>query len=81
MKVHLRFFSMYRDVVGKTSLSIQMPENSTLNELIEELITKFPRLRAYKDTIILAVNRDFADLGTKLKDGDEVALMPPVGGG
>ena len=81
MKVNLRFFSMYRDIMKRTNLGFQLPENATLEALLQELIVQFPRLKTHKDTIILAVNKDFADLGTKLKEGDEIALMPPVGGG
>lgn len=81
MKVDLRFFSTYKDLVGKDRLSLSLPPGATLESLMRELVERFPRLKGYRDVVILAVNRDFADSGTKLKDGDEVALMPPVGGG
>ena len=33
------------------------------------------------DGLLYAVNREYADPGRKLADGDEVALIPPVSGG
>ncbi|HII40954.1 MAG TPA: MoaD/ThiS family protein, partial [Thermoplasmata archaeon] len=41
----------------------------------------YPRLAPHRKTLKVAVNQAFADPGVVLRDGDEVALLPPVSGG
>ena len=45
------------------------------------MITVKARLAPLPAEALLAVNQSFADRATPLRDGDEVALMPPVSGG
>jgi molybdopterin synthase catalytic subunit len=42
---------------------------------------RFPRLGDLARSIVVARNQEFANPATKLADGDEVAFLPPVGGG
>jgi MoaD family protein len=81
MKVNLRLFSVYRDIVGSKEMIIDVVRGATLGDLFEELLHRYPRLKPLERSVVLAVNRDFADSETKLKENDEVALMPPIGGG
>ena len=67
-------FARYRDLLGFER--IELPAAPTLDALLADpLFAKLP-----KDAL-LAVNQEFADRGAALKDGDEVALLPPVSGG
>jgi molybdopterin converting factor small subunit len=50
-------------------------------DLIEQLKQEHPVLRAYTRFLSVAVNRAYVGMQTKLQDGDEVACLPPVGGG
>jgi len=81
MKVNLKFFSSCREAVGARESDLDIAEGATLRDLFQQLLARYPKLAPLKDTVMLAVNRDFADPSTKLKEGDEIALMPPVGGG
>ena len=81
MKINLRLFSIYRDIVGSKEMTIDVARGATLGDLFEELLHRYPGLKSLEGSVILAVNRDFADSETKLKEDDEVALMPPIGGG
>jgi molybdopterin converting factor small subunit len=67
-------FARYRALLGFESLDL--PAVSTLGELLADA-----RFAALPADALLAVNQSFADRGTPLKDGDEVALLPPVSGG
>ena len=67
-------FARYRDLLGFDRL--ELPLVPTLEALLSD--ARFAKLP--KDAL-LAVNQAFADRGVVLKDGDEVALLPPVSGG
>lgn len=67
-------FARYRALLGFASESF--PVASTVGELLEDA-----RLKALPAEALIAVNQAFASRATPLKDGDEVALMPPVSGG
>jgi len=81
MKINLRFFSVYRDITGVRQTTIEVPEQTTLEDLFQMLLEHHPRLRNLRKSTLFAVNREFAESDLELKEGDEVALMPPVGGG
>ncbi len=67
-------FARYRALLGFESLDL--PAAATLGDLLAD-----PRFAALPADALLAVNQSFADRATPLKDGDEVALLPPVSGG
>ena len=81
MKINLRFFSVYRDITGARQTTIDVPERTTLEDLFQALLEHHPRLRSLRKSALFAVNREFAGSDLVLKEGDEVAFMPPVGGG
>lgn len=84
-RVTLLYFARLREQFGTGSESAALPsEVKTLNDLLVWLrarggtwATELAEGRAYR----LAVNQDMVDLDTALKDGDEVAIFPPVTGG
>ncbi|HET8714756.1 MAG TPA: MoaD/ThiS family protein [Holophagaceae bacterium] len=67
-------FARYRDLLGFQRL--ELPPAPSLGELLADA-----RFAALPKDALLAVNQAFADRGAALKDGDEVALLPPVSGG
>jgi molybdopterin converting factor small subunit len=52
-----------------------------VSSLIEAIKEKHPKLGELTETLVISVNWEYATYDTKLKDGDEVALLPPVSGG
>jgi len=81
MKINLKMFSVIKDAVGSKEMTIEVSPGMSLGDLLRELLFRYPKLKPHVKSIMFAVNRDFADLRTKLNEGDEVALMPPIGGG
>lgn len=75
------FFANLRDKVGTKSVEIDIPEKMTVLELKQKLAREFPGLEPSLDTVVIAVNREFAFDETILMDQAEVALFPPVSGG
>ncbi len=81
MKVRVRCFAAVREIVGAGELVVDLPEGSTLIQLISQLRYQFPRLEALTGSLLFSVNREYASTDKGLTAGDEVALIPPVSGG
>jgi MoaE-MoaD fusion protein len=81
MQIRLRLFATYREIVGSRQLAWSVRDGTTAGELVDQVIAKYPPLRAHRDAMLIAVNESFATPDVGLQEGDEVALMPPVSGG
>jgi molybdopterin converting factor subunit 1 len=81
MKVTIKFFARLRELVGASALERDVPENTILSELMQNLQTEFPQLTDLNSRTAVSLNQEFVDLQTRLVEGDEVALFPPVSGG
>ena len=72
---------MLRDIVGMSSEEAEFPDGADLGSMFNAYEKRFPRLGELARSIVMARNQEFADPGTKLSEGDEVAFLPPVSGG
>jgi molybdopterin synthase catalytic subunit len=81
MTLLVKFFALSRQAAGTRNLEIRLPEAATAAVLLEILGERFPKLKALTPTLKLAVNWEYTDPETMLRDGDEVAVIPPVAGG
>jgi len=79
--VKVRFFAAPREAIGKGESEQGVAAGTTVGELIEMLTKEYPALRPYTRFVSVAVNRAYVGMQTELHDGDEVACLPPVGGG
>lgn len=79
MQITVRFFAAARELVGSGSLTQKLPDSATLGDLAEALYRAYPGLSLMR--LRLALNSAYAAPEAELHDGDEVALIPPVGGG
>ena len=67
--------------MGKKELNIELKETMTVNELIKMLIAEYPKLSEFTDYTMILLNHVYSDGTELIKDGDEVALFPPLDGG
>jgi molybdopterin synthase catalytic subunit len=81
MRVRVLFFGMLKDMAGKASDEIELPEGASVRALLAHYEARVPRLKESLPALALAVNQQYAGADTTLKSGDEVALLPPVSGG
>lgn len=79
VKVHVRCFAMVRELLGRDRFEVDLPEGSTLVALKQQLAKDAPDL--LRLPFVMAVNQDYAAADQVLRDGDEVALIPPISGG
>jgi len=81
MHVNVLFFGMLKDIVGRPAEELDLPAGGELRLVFDHYARRFPRLAEMAGSIVLARNREFADLSAPVTDGDEVAFLPPVSGG
>jgi len=81
MRARILFFGMLREIAGTSSEEAEFPEGADLAGVFSAYKTRFPRLGELSRSIVVARNQEFADLSTKIAEGDEIAFLPPVSGG
>ena len=80
--ITVKLFALLKDKAGRDELHIDAGPG-TVSELLEAVSRGYPALSGMisGNRILIAVNREFARGDAMVKDGDEVALMPPFSGG
>jgi len=81
MQVRLLFFASLKDIVGSRELRMDVPQGSTVADLLFRLEGRYPQMKEYRSVILTAINEDYVDKSTQISEGDEVAIFPPVSGG
>jgi len=81
LKIKVRFFASYREIAGRPEEVFELREGATLSTLISKVRSVYPKLTKLTDDLIVSVNKRYAKEDVVLKEGDEVALLPPVSGG
>lgn len=80
-RLTIRLFATLRERAGTSELAREYPEGTTVAEVWESLKEEFPALRSYRDSVGFAVNQEYVQGDCRLRDGDELAFIPPVSGG
>ena len=81
MRVKVLYFANFRDHVGGKEEELEMPGGATVSDLLSKVEEVHPSLAEGLPTAVVAVNREFAFADESIKDGDEIAIFPPVSGG
>jgi|Deesub1362A_J573_1020465.scaffolds.fasta_scaffold00016_8 molybdopterin converting factor subunit 1 len=81
--VKVKLFAGFRELAKKSNFDISLGRDISLNEFISRLCDEIPALKKplAERNAIIAVNHKVADEDTVIKNGDEVAIFPPVSGG
>lgn len=80
MQIKLFYFGMIAEAINKTSEEIMFSHNElTVNHLKDKLEERSPKLKEYSYKI--AVNQTLVEGTYKIKENDEIALLPPFAGG
>ena len=81
MRIRVLFFGQLRDIVGTDSEEAHFAPGVTLEGVFRSYAARFPRLEGMAGSVAMARNQRFARRTEVVKDGDELAIMPPVSGG
>ena len=80
--ITVKLFAFLKERAGRGELSLNLPAG-TVADLLEQVAQKCPALSGllFPDRILIVVNQEFVKKDALIRDGDEVALMPPFSGG
>jgi molybdopterin converting factor subunit 1 len=81
MNISVKYFAFYESYKGKNSESITVTSSETVGSLFERLMKSHPLKERLFSSTLFAVNQSYVKSDTVLKEGDEVAFIPPVAGG
>lgn len=79
--VRVLFFGAARDAAGHSEVDIVLKHSATAAEAFEEVLERFCELRRFGRSLLFAVNQEYARADCPVRDGDELAVFPPVSGG
>lgn len=78
--IDIQYFAIFRELAGKGKESLTVTEGQTALNLYEDLKQKYCFPLTINE-LRIAINDEFADLNTALKNNDRVVFIPPVAGG
>ena len=81
MRVTVKLFASFREATGQAERTLEVTPGTTVGQLWSNLVHESPRLAPLSDSAAFAVNKQYSRSDAALRDGDEVAFLPPVSGG
>ena len=81
MVIIVRAFAVYREMLGGKQLSIEIENNSSVDDVLILLQNLYPATSSVINVSMFAVNQKYVEKNHILIDNDELALIPPVSGG
>jgi molybdopterin converting factor small subunit len=81
VNVRVLAFARLRELLGFGERLVRVPAGTTAETLWSQLASEAPQLAPLRASTRFARNGALADGSTALREGDEIALLPPVGGG
>ena len=80
MSITVLLFASYADALGSSCVQVNVADDATVEDLLAEVLA-MPGASQLPQRPLVAVNHKYARSSTRLRSGDEVALIPPVAGG
>lgn len=83
MRVTVKYFASLKQMAGKEEDQFNVDEGTTLEQLsalIEQSVSQLGDM-VRERKVLISLNYDVVPLDTVVKDGDEIALLPPFSGG
>jgi len=91
MQVRVKTWGTIQEIVGEREFGLELPSGAKVGNLLDRLVSEHndklreelykPGTKQVRPYVKILVNGHGARPGNKLKDGDTVAIFPPVGGG
>jgi molybdopterin converting factor subunit 1 len=81
MRVKVQLFARLREIAGGGEYDCDVPAGASVGDVWRVLSDRHAALQPFGHAISCALNADFARMTAPVKDGDEIAFLPPVSGG
>jgi len=81
--ITVKYFASLKSIAGKDEDQFNLGPEVSLLQLSQEIAKTSPQLGEWvrEKRVMVSINHDIASPTTIVKDGDEVALLPPFSGG
>lgn len=80
MRIRIQYYASLRELVGTPSEELNLEEGARIEDLMRRIKETHKPLKGLK-RILIAVNGEYMEINRDLREGDLVALFPPVSGG
>jgi molybdopterin synthase catalytic subunit len=81
MMIRVLFFGMLKELVGRSTDNVDLPDGARVEDVLAHYERRVPRLETIRRSLAISVNQEYARSDRELSAGDEVAFLPPVSGG
>lgn len=81
MTITVKLFAAYQEAFGVAELSLELPPETPVIAVLEQLIKEHPELEQWRNLTRFGINLQFVQPDAILQEGDELVLIPPVSGG
>lgn len=81
MKIPILLFGTARLAAGRAEMEIELRPGATVRDAFSALAAGIPGLAPMERSLRFAVDMEYADAATPLREGQTLALIPPVQGG
>jgi molybdopterin synthase sulfur carrier subunit len=81
IQITVKLFAIFQEVFATDQIQINLKSGTSVSQIFDRIVSQHPHLEQWRSLTRYAVNLNFAEPQTILKNGDEVALIPPVSGG
>lgn len=81
IKVRVLFFGAARDAVGQEQIEVELESPINADGARAKLLSDYPSLQRFGNSLLFAVNQQYAQNDREISEGDELAVFPPVSGG
>ena len=82
IRVTVFYFALIADAVGTREESYTLPDGTvSVADLLSRVSSAHKGMDKYRRMMKIAVNKELTDPSCVLRDGDKVALFPPIAGG
>jgi molybdopterin converting factor small subunit len=79
--IHVLFFARYAEFVGRNEAMVSIPLPATVGDVVRRVRDEIPGGKEIPERPLAALNLTHVKLDASVKDGDEVAFLPPLAGG
>jgi molybdopterin converting factor small subunit len=81
MEIRVLAFARLREILGTSLLGLELPPGASVADAWGALLAEYAALGPERGSTRAAINGRIVSFDAPLSEGDELALLPPVGGG
>ena len=78
MDVKVKLIGRYKNIIGKTEITLKIENGDTIWHVVDVLIKKYPIIEKDKKFIMVLKNNIYTTIDEKILYGDEITISPPV---